>query len=255
MKTLACVILILFPLNSIDKYPTKHGKPTPKGVGMYVEDNEYDLIAEYQDYIEDTLWLDVWIMAEDLTDYVGHDTLELGTYWNGEIYIDMDTNFVAYELKPLSKFRRATIGESNAFVKGTVFHELTHHYINQIGREMEYYDSVRVNRAYQTGIWIIRNPSLFGSTFIEEGICEYMVSQMGELIPPKRFRPPKNVSDLTNPANKYKYVYKYSSEYLKIFLDTTGFKEGVKILISNEPPSTNEILTSELFFNRLDYDR
>jgi len=255
MKTLICILLILTPLSSIEKYPTKYGRPTPKGVGMYVEDNEYQLIQEYQEYVKDTLWLDVWIFAEDLTDYVGHDTLELGNYWNGEVYIDMDTNFVAYELKPLSKFRRAMIGESNRFVKGTVFHELTHHYMNQIGREMEFYDSIRVNRAYQTGIWIIRNPSLFGATFIEEGVCEYMVTQMDEIIPPKRFHTPKNTTDLTNPANRYRYVYKYSSEYVRVFLDTIGFKEGVKILMSNEPPSTDEILNPELFFNRLDYGR
>ena len=253
MKFLIFTILILLSLNPTDKYPTKHGRPTPKGVGMYVEDNEEQFIQEYQEYIKDTLWLEVWIIAEDLTDYVGHDSLELGAYWNGEIYIDMDTNFVAYELKSLSKFKRAMIGPSDRFVKGTVFHELTHHYMNQIGKEMEFYDSVNINRAYQDGFWIIRNPRLFGAMFIEEGICEYMVTKMGENIPHKRFPAPKNVSELTNPVNKYKFIYKYSSEYVREFLDTTGFKQGVKMLMSHEPPSHNEILNPELFFNRLDY--
>ena len=249
------MFLILFSFNSADKYPTKHGKPTPKGIGMYVEDNQYKLIEEYQEYINDTLWLEVWIVAEDLTDYVGHDSLELGRYeYDGLIYIDQDTSFLAYELADWSKFRKSTNGESNKFVKGVAFHELTHHYINQIGKEMKYQDSIRVNRAYQTGIWIIRDPAIFGSIFIEEGICEYMVTKMGEIIPPKRFPAPKTTKALRNPANKYKYVYKYSSEYLRVFLDTTGFKEGVKILLSNEPPSQYEILDPELFFNRLDYD-
>ena len=221
---------------------------------MYVEDKQYELIAEYQDFIQDTLWLDVWIYAEDLTDWVDHDTLELGMYFNGEAVIDMDTNFVAYELKPLSKFKRFNIGESNGFVKSTIFHELTHHYINQIGREMEFIDSVRVNRSYQTGIWIIRSPNMFGSTFIEEGICEYQVTKMGEIIPPRRYHAPKTLNDLQAKNNKYKYVYKYSSEYLRTFLDTIGFKRGVKILISNDPPLVEEILNPDLFFNRLNYD-
>ena len=166
----------------------------------------------------------------------------------------MDTLFKAYEKEDLSKFRIKTEGHTNAFVKSTVFHELTHHYINQIGREMKYNDSVRINRAYETNFWIIRDYSMFGSTFIEEGICEYMVTQMGEIIPPKRILVPKSESDLIKRENKYKYVYKYSAEYVKTFLDTTGFKRGVKILIHNEPPTPHEILNPELYFEKLDYD-
>jgi len=40
---------------------------------------------------------------------------------------------------------------------------------------------------------------------------------------------------------------------VKTFLDTTGFKRGVKILISNEPPTHKEILNPESFFKRLEY--
>jgi len=253
MKTLAFIMLLLLPFTSIEKYPLKYGKPTPKGVEMYIEDNWESLIDEYLTYVKDTFWLDVWVYAEDLTNWVDHDTLELGRYFNGEAVISMDTLFKAYELKPLSKFKRFNIGESNAFVKSTVFHELTHHYINQIGKEMVYFDSVRINRSYESNIWIIRDYSMFGSTFIEEGICEYMVEDMGEVIAPKRVSIPKNQSDLTNNKNRYKYVYKYSAEYVRTFLDTIGFKRGVKILIHNEPPTYQQILNPELYFNNLDY--
>lgn len=250
MKSLIFILLIL----TLSDYPTKYGKPTPKGVEMYVEDKWIDLIYEYQDFIDDTLWLDLWVEAEDLTDYVGHDSLELGRYeYGGVIYIDKDTSFLAYELADWSKFRIATNGESNKFVKGVIFHELTHHYIVQIGKEMEFLDSIKVHRSYQTSIWIIRSPDMFGSTFIEEGICEYMAAEMGEIIPPKKYHAPKTVGDLMNRNNKYKYVYKYSSYYLKPFLDTIGFKRGVKMLISNEPPHYEEILNPDLFFNRLEY--
>lgn len=219
---------------------------------MYTEDNRDSLAVEYQRFIKDTLWLDYWIYAEDLTDYVGHDTLELGHYWDGEIAVDMDTNFVAYELAEWGNLKRKLRGPSNAFVRATIFHELTHHYINQISREMPYRDSIKVNRAYQTGIWIIRNPDMFGSEFIEEGICEYLVAEMGEIITPKRYYIPKTQSDLTNTNNRYKVVYQYSSYYLKTFLDTTGFKKGVKILIANAPPNYMEVLNPELFFDRLE---
>ena len=254
MKTLALIVLMLLPFTSADKYPFKHGKPTPKGIEQYVEDKWLDLIYEYGKFVEDTLWLDVWIESEDLTDYVGHDSLELGRYeYGGLIYVDLDTNFLAYELADWSNFRQKTNGESNKFVKGVIFHELTHHYIVQIGKEMEFLDRVRVHNAYQSGIWIIRNPEMFGSTFIEEGICEYLSGNAGEIIPPKKYRAPKTSSALMNRNNKYKYVYKYSSFYLKEFLDTTGFKKGVKILLSNPPPQYVEILNPELFFKRLEY--
>ena len=220
---------------------------------MYVEDKRDSLIIEYLNFISDSLLDDVWIYAEDLTDYVDHDSLELGRYWPQEIIISTAPLFVAYELNDLSRFKKALYIETNAFVKSTIFHELTHHYVNQIGRELEFYDSIRVDRSFQTGIWIIRNPSLFGATFIEEGICEYMTSKMGEIIPPKNPYIPKTKLDLISNNNRYNVVYKYSSHYLKTFLDTTGFKKGVKILISNNPPTEDEILNPELYFNRLDY--
>ena len=254
MKTLILTFIVLLTSFTLNDYPTKFGKPTPKGVEMYVEDNWIELIYEYQNFIKDSLWLDVWISAEDLTDWTGHDSLELGRYWNGEVIVSMDTLFDAYQLEDLSKFRRNLLGESNRFVKSTIFHELTHHYISQIEREMEYLDSVRVDRSYETNIWIIRSYDMFGATFIEEGICEYQVTKMEEIIPPKRYRSPKDQSDLVNHKNKYKYVYKYSSDFLRTFLDTTGFKKGVKILISNPPPNYNEIINPNLFFDRLDYE-
>lgn len=246
------LIFILFFLSfSTHEYPKKFGKPTSQGIEMYVEDYRDSLVIEYQNFINDTIWLDYWIYAEDLTDYVGHDSLELGHYWNGEIVVDMDSLFDAYQLEDLSKFKRRLIGESNRFVKSTIFHELTHHYINQVGREMEYLDSIKIHRSYKTDIWIIRSHDLFGSTFIEEGICEYVVTKMEEIISPKRYYTPKTLTDITNINNRYKVIYKYSSLYLKEFLDTLGLKQGIKILIHNDPPTLEEILNPEFYFDRL----
>ena len=50
----------------------------------------------------------------------------------------------------------------------------------------------------------------------------------------------------------YKVFYKYSSYSLTKFLDNKDLKEGVKILLHNRPPTTEEILNPELFFARLE---
>ena len=48
MKTLILTFAILLSSFTLNDYPTKYGKPTPKGVEMYVEDKQYELIAEYK---------------------------------------------------------------------------------------------------------------------------------------------------------------------------------------------------------------
>ena len=228
----------------------KNGKPTSKGIKQYIEDKSESLIIEYQNFIGDTLY-QVWIYAEDLRDYYAQDSLELGRYFPHEIYISTEELFLAYELADLSESQRSLMVETNKFVKATVFHELTHEYINQIGREMQYVDKVDVNNSYQTYIWIIRTYETFGSTFIEEGICEYMTEKMEEIIPPKQPFIPITELELTSKKNRHVVNYKYSSHFLKTFLDTTGFKRGVKILLHNAPPTLEEILEPALFFGRL----
>jgi hypothetical protein len=195
--------------------------------------------------------LDIVVYADDLRHYGLEDPMEKGRYYPDEIIISTMEGYRAYELGDLSWKERSTILETNQIVKGVVMHELTHDYIYQISREMHEVDSVVVHPAYRTHIWIIRGYEKFGASFIEEGLCEYMVEKMGELIPPKEVYIPETREDLTDPENRYRVVYKYSSHMLKPFLDTTGFKAGVKILLHNPPPTYEEILEPDLFFSRL----
>jgi len=74
---------------------------------------------------------------------------------------------------------------------------------------------------------------------------------MGEIIPPKRIFIPKTIEDLMNKDISYEIKYKYSSYYLKPFLDTTDFKKGVKILLHNSPPTYEEILNPDMYYGRL----
>ena len=243
-------MLLFGPVWLSGDYPLKNGKPTSKGIKQYVEEQSDPIIREYQEFVGDTLY-NIWIYTKDLTDFGGYDSLELGRYFPHEIYISTAESFEAYELADLSPERRGTMGETNKFVKGALIHELTHEYVNQIGIEMRSIHQISVHRSYQIDLWIVRSYEMFGSTFIEEGLCEYMTEKMGELIPPKDPFIPKTIEDLIHKDNRYLVNYKYASFYLKTFLDTTGFKEGVKILLHNPPPTFEEALNPDLFFDRL----
>lgn len=250
MKRLIFILLLINPSGFSEEYPLKNGKPTSEGIEQYIEDKGDSLIIEYENFIGDTLF-NVWIYAEDLAQYDIQDSLELGRYYPHEIFINTSEKFLAYELADLPRWRRAFMDESNKFVKATVMHELTHEYIYQISLEMQMIDRISVYRAYQTYIWIIRTHETFGSTFIEEGLCEYISGKMGEIIPPKKPIIPENIEELIDRKNRYRYQYKYSSYFLESFLDTTGFKRGVKILLHNPPPTYKEILEPDRFFSRL----
>jgi hypothetical protein len=247
---LILILIILFPLSVSGDYPLKDGKPTRKGIEQYIADKSDSLIIEYQNFIGDTLY-NVWIYAEDLSGHEINDSLELGQYYPNEVYVTTDELYEAYELADLSKLRRKLLLESNRFVKSCVIHELTHDYINQITIEMSSIEGIRVDKSYQSYTWLIRSHETFGSTFIEEGICEYVAGRMGEIIPPRYPFIPKNIEELTSKKNKYQIQYKYSASYLETFLDTTGLKQGIRVLLHNPPPSHEEILDPDLFFNRL----
>ncbi|MCD4709330.1 MAG: hypothetical protein K8R52_00660 [Bacteroidales bacterium] len=113
-------------------------------------------------------------------------------------------------------------------------------------------DHMEVDRAFQSFFAIYSNREVPGSRFIEEGICEYVTLKMNETISQRRPYIPKKPSDLFRKENAYNIYYKYSAYCLTEFLDTTGLKRGVKILLHNRPPSTEEILKPDLFFKRLE---
>jgi len=229
MFKLLVILLLLFPLQERSDYPLKNGRPTSKGIDLYIEENAQDLILELQDFIGDTLY-NANIYSEDLSKNSDHNPLELGNYYPNEIFITNAEVFLAYEKAGLKKTRRDTILSSNLFVKAAVFHELMHHYTYQVGIEMLRKDHFGVDRAYQTFFRIYSNRDDPGPRFIEEGICEYVTTRMNQTITPKRPFIPRKLKELNNPENAYSVYYNYSSYYLSGFLDTTGLKRGIKIL-------------------------
>ena len=166
-------------------YPLKNGKPTSKGIELYVEQNSDVLLKEFQEFVKDTIY-NVWIYADELQDHWACDSIELGRFFSHEIYITTSELFDAYELGDLSPHQREKLRESNKFVKAVMIHELTHEYVNQIGVEMQSVYHMHVDKSYQTALWIVKSHETFGSCFIEEGISEYVTGKMGELIPPSQ---------------------------------------------------------------------
>lgn len=236
---------------SFQDYPLKKGKPTSMGIEQYIEDKSDFILMEYQNYIKDTLH-NVWIYAKDLSGYLINDSLDLGWCYSNEIYITTSELFFAYEMADLSAKQKVKNAGINKFVKSAVIHELTHNYMNQISLEMHSVDSILVYKSFQnTYQWVLSAQESFGRSFIEEGLCEYITEMMGEILPPKRIFIPESIEDLLDSRNVYELKYKYSTIYLKPFLDQTEFKKAVKILFHNAPPTYREILEPDLYFNRL----
>jgi len=243
-------LLLLAVPQTRQEYPLKNGRPTTKGIEHYVEDNEASMIKEFEEFIGDTLF-DIYLYTEDLSDDGYFDPMELGRYYPNEIFVTNAEVYMAYEISALSRRSRESVSASNLFVKSTVFHELAHHYMYQLSIEISRIKGITVHRDYQAFFRIYRDYNEMGAKFIEEGICEYVTGKMGEIIPPRKPFIPKSLEDLTDEENNFEVYYKYSAYYLTEFLDTTGLKRGIKILLHNPPPTHEEMLDPELFFTRL----
>ena len=63
---------------------------------------------------------------------------------------------------------------------------------------------------------------------------------------------PLTIEELLDRDREYMIKYKYASAFLETYLDTTGFKKGVQILLHNPPPTYEEILQPGRFFGRLE---
>lgn len=231
-------------------YPLRKGKPTSRGIEQYIEDQSDSILSEYQRFVKDTLY-NVYIYADDLSEYIDNDSTELGWFYSQEIFITTHEMFIAYELADLSKIQKALIPESGKFVKSTIIHELTHNYMYQIANEMRSVDQVTVHRAFNSRQMLLNAQESYGRAFIEEGVCEYVSEKMGEILVPKRPYVPKTVEDLLDKNNSYPVKYKYSAHILTPFLEAGEFKEAVKALLHNAPPSYAEILSPDLYFDRL----
>lgn len=255
MKRIVPILLLFFLFVSPSlqqEYPLNKKKvPSSKGIELYIKTNQLKIIKEFQQFVKDTIYNDLYISCENLSQFSDYDSMELGRFYvPNEIIITNEEKFIAYELNNLTGFKRKNYQYSNKFVKSTLIHEIGHAYFIQVILMMREYN-LEINSAYNNFRMIPTLESSYSSNFIEEGVCEYISQKMNESIPPKEPYIPQNIDEVRHPYDTYLLKYEYSAYYLKTFLDFFGVREGIQILVRNKPPTYEEILTPNIFFNRI----
>ena len=232
-----------------EKYPLKNGRPTTLGINYYAKKNENKFIKEFQELVKDSLY-DVYITVDDIKQYTD-DPTTLGYCASGmgssEIVITNEPRYIQYEYSMLTSYQKRTTLEANNFVKGVIFHELTHDYFSQVMMEMRM-DSMTISTEYNNFNMIPRNS--FGATFIEEGVAVYVTVKKGECIFGKDFIP-ESIEQIQNKEYKYYIKYNYSTVFVRPILDKYGIKEGIKLLVRNKPPSYDEMMNPQKYYDRL----
>lgn len=249
MRWLVITIVFLF-FGQQDEY--KWGRPTSKGIDRYVERNEYQFIIDYQNFIGDTLFYEPFISTDDLSKYYVYNEGDAGYFERPDnIIITNERRFIDYELSRLNVFRKSQYREANMFVRSVVMHELTHAYFHQImiiaqnEKVLEY--------EFRQGLRMLPVDNYY-TEFLEEGICEFVVQDMGESIAwDEQVFLNKNDLSTAN-RNTYEIKYRYSSQFVKPIIEKYGLKPAILIIVSHKPPSLEEILNPKLYYDRLNPD-
>lgn len=239
---------LLFIIFCTQKDPmyNRQNMPSTWGITQYVEKNEKNIIDQYEQSI-DTLY-DVYIYVENL----GRNN-DLGNFYiPDQIVITNQEQYIGYNFNDLFPSQKKYFRNERT-VNSVIFHELSHAYIYQITTLIKHDTTLTLFPAYDNFVTIPNSELRYGALFIEEGICEYIVSILNESIIIKKPYIPKTKKNLLNKNYEFLIKYEYSAYYLKDFLDKYGIKEGIKILTTNKPPTFEEILKPDLYFNRLNY--
>jgi len=265
LKTTLIFIIFLYavPVQQQDnKYPkTKlvrfDGRPTTLSINLYVNNNENqkNFIKEYEKLVKDTIFNDIFFSTETpkkKTDILAYNNISQN--YSCEIVVNNREQYRALEYDSTKVYQ-----DNDYFVKATVFHEISHFYFCQVILEMQKVRGIEVNEYYSQGIIMFPNQEMqYGAKFIEEGFCEYFI-QKYRLSPYfQNIGIPQNKSDLLDKSKNFEYQYMYASKFLREFLDISvaleynhKLKWGMMIILHNRPPSYNEILKPQLYFDRL----
>lgn len=239
-------LLLTLPFSSISqkKYPLgKDKKPTQAGIEMYFNDS----IKSITKNIESKHGIEFWhndVYLDNLELYPVYTGTELG--WcnqDGEVIIG-NKNYLAYSKKTLPYEIKVedfgggstkTISTTNAFLRGTIYHELYHKFM---------YQAEELLRESEREILITTLPQreTFEETFIKEAIANWGQDIEGEILKEGPQYIPKKLEELTDPKTKTNVLYLYSPYFVKHFMNEHGLKKGVYIILQNNPPSKEEIL-------------
>jgi hypothetical protein len=251
MTTKTLIVSLIFALifSNIycQKLEYKQGRPTSKGINEYIGENEENFLIEYQEFIQDTLF-DVYFEVDNLSEYYNYDN-ELGTFsYPNLITITNEERYLDYELQLCSKYKKSQYVENNAFVKSVAMHELSHYYFYLVVRKLKDMHA-EVDNNYLSGLRMFPN-NVYGSDFLEEGFCEYISWKMGMMIVDNNYVP-KSQQYVVENQKAYEIKYRYARIYVEKIMNIYGIKKGLRLILTNKPPSYEEIFKPELYLERL----
>lgn len=215
------LILLLFPLLLFSQV-------TKNGINFYVKTNSTKIICEFEEFFNVKIDRDLDFEVVDILEY-SNDSNEVGKCIPEYDLIVISNNQNKYKSYSAKDINPKDQNSSYIFVKSVILHELCHIYIRDV------IDSLKVKDNFN---------------FIEEGICEYAVTKMGELAGGDLYIP-KNMKDLNDNVHFYDIKYEYSAVFVKPILDKYGFKLGTILLLKTKSPTDKELLNPELYYKRI----
>lgn len=256
MKTILTILFILLSpvllaqrIKSID-------------IDNYVKTNEYQFVIDYQKFVKDTIYNDIYFTTANFKKLFGkkynRTTLAFNTITNNsscEITINNEERYTDYDYSQ-SKYKDGYT-EFNYFLRATAMHEISHYYFMQVTLEMQKIRNIEVNKYYTYSISTFPNVELqYGAKFIEEGISEYLKIAWGLAPPLAKDYKPSTKAEIVTTGDKYEILYGYSCQFVRDFMDCNikqygRPKNALMILLHNRPPSYEEILHPEKFYERL----
>ena len=269
LKTLLIFIICLYAPNiqlADNNYPQNthklqysNGRPTTLGIDWYINhsENQRNFIREFQKTIKDSIYNDIFFKTETpkkKTAILAYNSITANSC---EIIVNNREEYRAFEYDT-TKF--GEYYDTDYFLKATVMHEISHYYVYQCIIEMQRIMHVKVNMYYTADLYMYPNRELqYGSKFIEEGFCEYIIQRYNHTPEFVSIRIPVYKSELEDKKLDFDIQYVYASKYLWNFFDmsiglTGSVKQGLMVILSNPPPNYEEILKPVLYFDRLKFD-
>ena len=238
------------------QYEYNNDIPTKNGIQQYIDRNKSNILNLVENFVGDSIRT-YHIKTDNLSEYMDYDSLEAGRFYpEDEIIITNELKFYDYELGFVPKWKQKEFKSNTKFLKGVLIHEFVHVYIYQyiydcLGNNIPiFHDYINFNMF--PGI-----RSYYSSEFIEEGICEYVVMKLKEGI----FgdfkldcKTPATESDkreFMEVQNTYGIKYQYSRAFVQRIFENYSFKKALLIILTCQPPSYEELLCPELYYERL----
>jgi hypothetical protein len=256
MKRTVLILLLILPISLLAQ------KPKSKDIDDYVKQNESQFIIDYQYFVKDTIYNDIFFATANFRKLFGKDynqsTLAFNTMYEGsscEITVNNEERYVDYDYTKVR--HKENYGETDYFIRATVFHEISHYYFAQVILEMRKIRGAEVSEYYTYSLRQFPNVELqYGAKFIEEGICEYLRYKWGLAPEIKMSYMPTSKNEIIKQGEKYPILYGYSSQFVKEFMDLNiklygRPKNALMILLHNRPPNYEEILHPEKYYQRL----